>query len=121
HRLRYGGNRLGQGRQVTRNPGIFESEMAFDIFPWSVPEQEGREDLPKFSQGVEPQLPPRDLLVEGIPLVLGPFPRKFCHFGYVADLTWSASRIKCAPSGFDADRSASSLRLWDFPHGVSSF
>src|SRR5262249_53297277 len=94
--------------------------MAFDIFPWSVRGQERREDLSEFSQCVEPQLSPCDLLVEGVPLVLDPLLRELRHFGYVANLSWRASRIECAASGFDADRVTSRLHLWVFRHGVSS-
>jgi hypothetical protein len=61
--------------------------MAFDTFPGSVPGQPWGQDLAEFSQRVKPQLPPCDLLVEGVSLVLGPLLRELCHFGYVADLS----------------------------------
>lgn len=44
-----------------------------------------------------------DLLVEGVPLVLGLLLREFCHSGYIEYLTRCARRSKCARSGFDID------------------
>ena len=60
------------------------------------------------------------MLVEGVPLVLGPLLREFCHSGYEY-LTRRARRSKCAPFRFNADRSTARLQLCNFRHEVSSF
>jgi hypothetical protein len=103
----------------SRDPLVAETKTVM-AFPGSVAGQQRLQDLPELPERVEPQLPPLDLLVEGVILLLGPPPCEFRHFRYIADLSRRVGRIKCVSSGFNSDCVTPPLHLRNFRHGDSS-